>query len=107
MPGKGITVMYKNNKKITIADWSMFSDEGNKQVDRIVKKAKKKELHWPEVWKELYLLHNKVGFSEAMDEEVVRSVYENLDMKTPYYFYGITLNGKTLFDVFPELRDAK
>lgn len=104
MPGKGITVMYKNNKKIEIPEWSMLSDTGNRQVDQIVKQAKRKNLRWPDVFKELWILHNKVGFYEAMDREVCERVYKELNFNTPYYFYGITVNGKTLFDVFPELR---
>ena len=96
--------MYKNNKKIEISNWSMFSDEGNKQVSQIVKSAKQKKWSWPEVFKQLWILHNKDGFYEAMDREVVEGVYKTLNFTSPYYFYGITVNGKTLFDVFPELR---
>lgn len=95
--------MHNNNKKTVIANWSMFSDEGNRQVDQIVKKAKRKKLTWPEVYKELWLLHRNIGFGEAMDSDVLEEVYKKLKFNSPYYFYGITLNGKTLFDVFPDL----
>ncbi len=95
--------MYNNNKKTADNDWSMLSVEGNKQVNQIVKRAKKEHLTWPQVYKELWMLHNKTGFYEAMDSEVCKEVYKKLNFKSPYYFYGITVNGKTLFDMFPEL----
>lgn len=95
--------MYKN-KKTEISNWLMFSDEGNRQIDQIVKRANKQKLTWPEVFKELWLLHKQPAFYEAMDQEVARGVYENLKYTSPYYFYGLTVNGKTLFDVFPDLQ---
>lgn len=86
-----------------MSDWEMLSDLGNQKVDEIVQRAEQEKLSWPLVWKELYLLHRKPGLNLAMDEEVCRKVYKYLGFTSPYYFYGLTVNNTTLFDVFPEL----
>jgi hypothetical protein len=90
---------------VDIPDWEMLSDQGNKKVNQIVNRAKRQKLSWPQVFKELWILHNESGFVEAMDKEVTKKIYKNLNFKTPFYFYGVNTNGKTLFDVFPELEN--
>jgi len=95
--------MFNLRRNKTFPEWQMLSDKGNQLVDEIVSTARKEKLSWPHVWKNLYLLHQTHGFSEAMDKEVTRLVYSRLGYRTPFYFYGLTVNGKTLFDVFPEL----
>lgn len=85
-------------------DWGMSTDQGNENINQIVIRAKRQKMTWPQVYKEIWILHTKPGFYEAMDKEVTENVYKKLNFKTPFYFYGITTNGKTLFDVFPELK---
>ena len=85
-------------------DWDMLSDQGNREVAQIVARAEQESLTWPEVWRELYLLHFKPGFGLAMDQEVCTKVYNFLGFRSPYYFYGIKEHGTTLFDVFPDLQ---
>lgn len=88
---------------IIAADWNMLSIDGNNRVNDIVINAKDKGLTWPEVYKDLWLLHKLPGFILAMDPEVTRTVYSYLKFNTPFYFYGLSINGKTLFNIFPEL----
>ena len=83
--------------------WNMCSDEGNELVAEIVERAEEENLSWPEVWKRLYLLHKRKGFLSAMDRDVTEKVYNHLGFTSPFYFYGLTVNNTTLFDVFPEL----
>lgn len=87
-----------------MSNWEMLSDIGNQKVDDIVQRAEQEKLSWPEVWKELYLLHRNPGFILAMDPEVCRKVYKYFGFTSPYYFYGLNVNGTTLFDVFPDLK---
>ena len=86
-------------------NWLMYSDLGNQEVEEIVDRAKRENLTWPQVWKELYLLHFKPGFLLAIEREVTERVYNYLGFSTPFYFYGLTVNNKTLFDIFPELKN--
>ena len=60
--------------------YSMFTQEGNQAVQRIVDYAKGKLLTYNETLPLLYALSNKAGFEEATDTAVRECVYAELNM---------------------------
>ena len=60
--------------------YSMFTQEGNQAVQRIVDYAKGKLMTYDETLPLLYALSNKAGFEEATDTAVRECVYTELNM---------------------------
>ena len=70
-------------------DYGMFTDNGNKEVHKVVETVQASNLHNEAAWKlaynELDILSQREGFEEAMDTDVRDRVY-------------FTLNGLNIID---------
>lgn len=85
---------------MTLRDWAMFSNEGNRRVQQIVESAMDRagtvtdnEL-WQWTYSSLELLSREPDFKEATDTEVREQIWELLcneqmidRMHTQYWFY--------------------
>ena len=65
--------------------YGMFTENGNYQVQSLVKVAKALELTWPETYQLLSKLADKEGYGEATDTAVRESVYDACGFTTPFY----------------------
>ena len=69
-------------------DYRMYTEEGNRLVDRVVNEARAQGWAWPKTYRHLQLLakaHPKRA-GEAMDTVVRETVYMSLKYKTNFYF---------------------
>jgi hypothetical protein len=65
----------------------MFTQEGNRLVDRVVQEARVQEWDWPKTYRHLVLLakaHPETA-REATDTDVREIVYLKLNYKTNFY----------------------
>lgn len=65
--------------------FGMFTENGNYEVEAIVKVAKMLELSWPETYSLLCKLADKPEFSEATDTAVREMVYDACKFETEFY----------------------
>ena len=71
----------------TNMDYAMFTQEGNRLVDRVVNEARVQGWDWPKTYRHLQLLskaHPKTA-GEATDTAVREVVYLKLNYKTNFY----------------------
>jgi len=69
-------------------DYLMYTEEGNRLVERVVNEARAQGWDWPKTYRHLQLLakaHPKRA-GEAMDTVVRETVYMSLKYKTNFYF---------------------
>ena len=65
----------------------MFTQEGNRLVDRVVQEARVQGWDWPKTYRHLALLakaHPKTA-GEALDTAVREVVYDSLQFETSFY----------------------
>lgn len=69
-------------------DYGMFTEQGNKLVDRVVAEARVQGWDWPKTYRHLVLLskaHPRAA-REATDTVVREIVFNTLKYKTNFYF---------------------